>query len=160
MKLEFDIKMTSKALYDYMLYHTYTGMQGIIGTISGLLLMALYFMGQSIIYLVAGLVVVSYLPISLFMRSKQQFLTNPSFKEPLHYSFDDEGMTVSQGENSETLEWEAMYKAVSTPGSIVLYTARYNASIFPKKDLGDQKALLVKMISTHMPPKKVNIRGN
>lgn len=160
MELEIEVKMTSGALFDYMLYHTYTGMQGIVGTIAGLLLCVLFFMGQSIIYLVAGLVVVSYLPITLFMKSKQQFLMNPSFKEPLNFKFNDEGMSVSQNDATEMLEWGAMYKAVSTPGSIVLYTSKYNASIFPKKELGDNKQLLIQMISTHMPAKKVKIRGN
>ncbi len=101
-----------------------------------------------------------YLPVSLFMRSRKQYLSNPSFKEPLHYLMNDEGITISQGESSESQSWQDMVKAVSTPGSIVIYTSRVKASIFPKKQLGDQRVALIKMISTHMDPKKVKIRGN
>ena len=32
MKLEFDIKITAKELYDFMLYHTYTGFSGLFGS--------------------------------------------------------------------------------------------------------------------------------
>ena len=160
MELEFDIKMSPGALYDYLLYYTYTSFQGILGVIVGLFLILIFFTGQSPIFLIAGIVVEAYLPYTLFLRSRKQFLDTPSFREPLHYKFTDEGMTVSKGESEEKLEWELFFKASSTPGSILLYTSKINASIFPKKELGDKKALLVQFISTHMDPKKVKIRGN
>ena len=122
--------------------------------------MVAYFMAGSILYLIFGVVVLVYLPWTLFIRSKKQYLANPAFKELLHYTFNEEGMTVSQKDTSEQIAWENLYKAVSTPKSIVLYTSPVNASIFPKKDLGERKAALIEVISTHMPPKKVKIRGN
>ena len=160
MKFETDIKMTPGALYDYLLYHTYTSMPGIVGTVCGLFMIAVYFMGYPFYCVILGVIVIAYLPITLFLRSRKQYLANPAFKETLHYTFDDEGMSVSQGESTETCKWEEIYKAVSTPGSIVIYTSKTRASIFPKKDLNDKKMLLVQVISTHMDPKKVKIRGN
>lgn len=159
MEVSFDVKMTSGILYDYLLYHTYTGMAGLLGTIAGALLVVSFFMGGSLLNLILGLVVLIYLPWTLFLRSKKQFLANPAFKETLHYVLNEEGMTVSQQEMSETVTWEQMYKAVSTPGSIILYTSPVNATIFPKKQLRDQKSALIEVISTHMPPKKVKIRS-
>lgn len=159
MELKLVIKMTPNALYDFLLYHIYTSFQGILGAVVGALLIVVFFMGESPIYLVCGLVVEAYLPYTLFLRSRQQFVKNPVFKEELHYTFDDEGMMIEQGENSEKIAWEEIRKAVSTPGSIVLYTSNINGSIFPKKQLGDKKDGLVKMVSTHMEPKKVKIRG-
>ena len=160
MEVSFDVKITTGVLYDYLLYHTYTGTTGLLGTIAGALLVAAYFMAGSMLYLIFGVVVLVYLPWTLFIRSKKQYLANPAFKEPLHYTFNEEGMTVSQKDTSEQIAWENLYKAVSTPKSIVLYTSPVNASIFPKKDLGERKAALIEVISTHMPPKKVKIRGN
>ncbi len=160
MEVSFDIKMTPGALYDYLLYHTYTGTSGLLGTIAGALLVVAFFMNGSVLYLIFGLIVLLYLPWTLYIRSKKQYLANPAFKEPLHYILNDEGMTVSQKETSEQITWENMYKAVSTPKSIVLYTSPVNATIFPKKDLGEHKAALIEVISTHMPTKKVKIRGN
>ncbi len=160
MELEFDVKMTPNALFDYLLYHTYTGLSGILGTVAGLFLVAAFLRGYSPVYLGAGLFVILYLPVTLFFRSRKQFLNNPAFREPIHFQFDDTGMTVSQGEVTTTQEWEFMVKAVSTPRSIILYTSRVNASIFPKEDLGENRVPLIRMISTHMDPKKVRIRGN
>ena len=160
MKLEIDVNITPGVLYDYMLYHTYSSFQGILGAVVGAFLIIVFFSGQSPIYLIAGLVIEAYLPYTLFLASRRQYVNTPAFKEPLHFEFDDDGMTVQAGEETEKLEWELMYKAISTPKSIILYTSKRNASIFPKKDLGDRKALLIQTISTHMPPKKVKIRGN
>ncbi len=159
MEVSFDVKMTPQILYDYLLYHTYTSLSGAIGTIVGALFVVWYFMGGKILYLIAGLVILLYLPWTLFLRSKKQFLANPAFKEPIHYVLNDEGMTISQNEQSETVPWEQMYKAVSTQRSIILYTSPVNASIFPKKDLGEHIPALIEVLSTHMPPKKVKIRG-
>ena len=159
MELEIDIKMTANALYDYLLFHMYSSFQGILGAVAGAFLLLLFFMGYGPIYLIAGLVVEAYLPYTLFLRSRKQFLASSAFREPLHYVFTDAGMSVEQGEIKEEIEWDLMVKAVSTPSSIIIYTSRVNASIFPKKDLGDKKAMLIEAISTHMDPKKVKIRG-
>ncbi|MCD8039848.1 MAG: YcxB family protein [Lachnospiraceae bacterium] len=159
MELEVDVKITSSELYDYLLYHTYTGFSGIFGTLAGVFLIMLFVSSRYVIYLIAGAALIIYLPGSLFLKAKQQMLNNPVFKKPLHYKMTDDGISVSQGENEETQSWESCVKAVSTGKSIILYTSKRTASIFPKKELGDKKEALIRMISTHMPPKKVKIRS-
>ena len=52
-----------------------------------------------------------------------------------------------------------MHKAVSTGKSIILYTSPMNATIFPKRQMEEQKVAVIEMISTHMPPAKVKIRN-
>ncbi|MCH5261069.1 MAG: YcxB family protein, partial [Lachnospiraceae bacterium] len=100
-----------------------------------------------------------YLPWTLFIRSRQQALNTPAFKKPLHYRLTDEGIEVSQDDTTEQMGWDGMVKAVSTTNSIIVYTTKTNACIFPKKDLGDKKYKVIEIISTHMPPGKVKIRG-
>ena len=39
MELEFDVKVDSKVLYDYMLHHTYGSFQGVLGTAVGALML-------------------------------------------------------------------------------------------------------------------------
>lgn len=158
MELEFDVKVTAGALYDYLIYHTYMSLSGMLGTIAGALLLIVFASTKYPIYLIAGVVMIAYLPCTLFIRAQQQALNTPAFKQPLHYKMTDEGISVSQGETEETQSWDSCVKAVSTGKSIILYTSRTAASIFPKKDLGDKKDVLIQMISTHMPPKKVKIK--
>ena len=155
MELEFDVKITPGALYDYLLYHTYTGLSGVIGTLVGVFLIMAFMSTRYFIYLIAGVVMIAYLPGSLFLKANQQAVNNA---QPLHYKMTDEGISVSQGENEEKQSWDNCVKAVSTPRSVILYTSRATASIFPKKDLGDKQEALIQMISTHMDPKKVKIR--
>lgn len=159
MEIEFDIKINAGVLYDYMLHHTYTSASGLLGTGVGALMIVAFSMQHSVIFLIAGIVILAYLPWTLFIKSRQQMLANPAFKEPLHYRLDEEGITVSQNEAEEKQTWDQMYKAVSTGRSIIVYTSRVNASIFPKQDLGSDKAKVIEIISTHMPPSKVKIRG-
>ena len=160
MKLEFDVKINANVLYDYLLHHTYASFSGVLGTVVGALILLGYAVTGYVVYLIAGLVVLLYLPWSLFLRSRQQLLKNPAFKQPLHYCMTDEGVEISQGEAKEFQKWEAMHKATSTGRNIILYTSAVNASIFPRKDLKEQgvQEALIEMISTHMPPAKVKIR--
>ncbi|MCM1191745.1 MAG: YcxB family protein [Butyrivibrio sp.] len=157
--IELDVKIESKDLYDYMLRHSYNSAVGIIGSCFGAMVIVLAVMTKQWIYLIFGLIILLYLPWTLFFRSKRQVLSNPSFQKPLHYLLDEQGLTISQGEESVQYLWEEMHKAVSTGRSIILYTSPMNATIFPKAQLEDRKAAVIEMISTHMPPAKVKIRN-
>ena len=85
-------------------------------------------------------------------------LANPAFENPLHYVLNEEGITVSQGDEVQTQKWEDMYKAISTNKSIIVYTSKVNACIFPKRDLQDKTVHVIQVISTHMEPSKVKIK--
>ncbi len=159
MEIEFNVKITPNILYDYLLHHTYGKLQGLLGALVGVLMLLLFASNRQIICLIVGVVILLYLPWTLFIKSRQQILRTPAFKKPLHYRLTDEGIEVSQDDTTERMNWEDMVKAVSTMNSIVVYTTPVNACIFPKKDLGDRKYKVIEMISTHMPPKKVKIRG-
>ena len=68
-------------------------------------------------------------------------------------------ITVSQNGEEQHQDWGDMVKALSTGHSIIVYTSRVNATIFPKREMGDKKTDVIEMISTHMPPQKVKIRN-
>lgn len=157
--VELDVKVSASDLFDFNLMHTYHSSSGIIGSTSGALCVVAAVLTQRWILLIAGVIVLCYLPLTLYSKSKLQWNATPSFQKPLHYVLDDEGITVSQGEITESQAWGDMVKAVSTTRSIIVYTAGRNASIFPKDQLGDRLGALIEVISTHMPPAKVKIRS-
>ncbi len=158
MRHEFDVHMTVSALYDYNMHHTYTGSAGIVGTAFGAMLIIIFASNHQPAFLFAGLVVILYSPIALYLNSRKQVKLNPMFRNPLHYVMDDEGVTVSQGDQEISVSWEQMMKAVSTNQSLLLYTSKTSAWVFPKVDLGEKKYDIIEMISTHMPPGKVKIK--
>lgn len=159
MEIEFDVKITTNILYDYMLQHTYSRLPGLMGTLVGVLMLFLFAANRQPLILIIALVILLYLPWTLFLRAASQAKATPAFQKPLHYRLSDEGIEVSQDETTEQMAWEGMVKAISTPKSIVVYTTAVNACIFPKSDLGDRKYKVIEIISTHMSPKKVKIRG-
>lgn len=156
--IELDIKIKAADLYDFMMMHNYSKASGVIGSTLGALMVVTGIYMQYWLFLIAGFIVLLYLPWVLFVKSGQQ-ATSPVFKEPLHYVLDENGITVSQGEAATTQSWDDMVKAVSTGRSIIVYTSRVNATIFPKSQMGDKKTSVIEIISTHMPPAKVKIRS-
>ena len=158
MEIEFDVNVTAGDLYDYMLSYAYSSASGVMGSAVGAVMVIFALSTRQWIFMIGGVVLLAYLPWTYFIKSRQQALNNPAFKQPLHYVLDEKGLTVSQGEESGTVVWEDMVKAVSTSRSIILYTSRVNATIIPKRQMGDKKAAVIEMISVHMPPKKVKIR--
>lgn len=156
--IEFDVKIKAADLYDYMLYHTYHGLSGIFGTLIGLLMIVGGISIEKWVLVIAGIILLLYLPWTLFLKSRQQILANPAFKAPLHYVLDDEGIHVSQGEDEEMQKWEDVVKAVASNKSIFVYTSRVNACIFPRRDMGEYTAQVIQVLATHLPAQKMKIR--
>ena len=129
--LELTVKIEAGDLYDYMLMHSYNSPAGLVGSTFGALLIVFAFAAKQWIFIVLGLVMLLYLPWTLFIKSRSQILSNPSFQEPLTYILDEEGLTVSQGEAQEKMAWGDMHKAVSTGRSIFVYRVRTLLSILP-----------------------------
>ena len=74
--VETDITITAADLYDYVLMHTYSGMSGIIGSTAGALFVVAGFMTQRWLLLIAGIIVLAYLPVTLWTKSKLQWSAN------------------------------------------------------------------------------------
>ncbi|MCM1044875.1 MAG: YcxB family protein [Candidatus Gastranaerophilales bacterium] len=157
--VELDIKIDAGDLYNYNLRHAYNNASGIMGSALGALMLIVGAGRGQWIFVIGGAALLLYLPWTLFLRSRQQLMNNPAFKNTLHYVLDDQGITISQGEESATQSWEDMVKAVSTGRSIIVYTSKVNATIFPKRQMGDKTIQVIECISTHMPPAKVKIRA-
>ncbi len=156
--IECDVRIGASDLYDYNLKYTYGKPVNILAEIVGLFAIVYGIKTVNIPLAVIGALVTVYLPVTLWIRSKQTALLNPAFKNPLHYVLSDEGLTVSQGEESQTVEWDKCLKAVSTGKSILLFTSKTSATIFPRAQLGEKTTAVIQFISSHMDPARVNIK--
>ena len=135
MNIKFEVKMTKKAMFDFMLYTSYTSLSGIVGVIFG---------GVTLVLGIRQCMFGSYSTAATFFLFAAIFLIgNPR---------------ISQDEQSVLNEWGDFRKAVSTGQSVIIYVTKVRALIFPRESMGEQYAAAVQMISTHMPAKKVNIR--
>lgn len=156
--IEFDVHMNSGDLYDYMLRHAYNGYSGLFGSLVGAVMIVAGIYAKWYLLVIAGVILLCYLPCKLLMKSKQQTLHDPIYNEPLHYVLDDEGIHVSQKDVVKMQTWESIVKAVSTGRCLIVYTSQMNAYIFPKRDLGDYTSQVIQVISTHLPTEKVKIK--
>ena len=165
MSVKFEVKMTEKYMYDFMLYHTYTQFSGLLGGVLGV-----FGLGLAIHYILKGdtmsampfiMVTLLFLvmtPISMKSKANLQVKMTESFRKPLQYELTEEGIIVRQEELETMNEWKDIVKAVSTGKSVILYLSRVRALIFPKECMGEQYEATLKMIHTHIPPAKVKIR--
>lgn len=155
---EIDVQIKASDLYDYSLRHSYTSLGGLLSTIVGVLMIYAYFAkNASPLYLIFGLIVVFYIPINLFLMSRQQAMQE-TFQKPLHYAFYENGMEVSQDDLKDMIGWDYIVKAVATSKSIIVYTGKNRASIFPRRDLQPDATALIRVLSTHVDPKKMKIK--
>ncbi|MBR4719782.1 MAG: YcxB family protein [Lachnospiraceae bacterium] len=158
MKVEFDVNMTTPVMYDYMMYHTVTGIQFWMAVAIGIMVCVIFFVNHNPLYLLAGIVVIAYLPIERYIQAKKQVTLNPVFKETLHYTLDDDKMAVDVMDEHMEAEWTSITKARSTKKSLILYTNRVTATIFPKESLGEDYDKAVELINKGVPAGRVRIK--
>ncbi len=126
MKTEFDIQLHTIDMYRYNLYHTYTTASGYLAILIAVIALAAAVrkwgevsLSNSVMYVMVGIILLIYTPLTLYLRSKQQVQGSPVLKNILHYTIDDTGITTSQGEMSSTLAWEQVYRVVDIIFSFV-----------------------------------------
>lgn len=154
MNLEFDVKMTTKDLYKYNMRNAYTSMQGILSIICSALVVFVFiwkFDSLTLLYkalfVVLAIAFLAYIPISLYIRSKQIVATTDVFKEPLTFIFEDEAINLKSPvatEDDETiLPWEDIYRVVRTKSLILIYTNRVSAYIIPREQIADKEEEII-----------------
>lgn len=165
MSVKIKVQMTSKAMYDFLLYHTYSSMNGKVGVLfggvtAGLGVRALvrgeYNAGMMFLFLATVFLVLT--PMTLKSKAGTQVKMTPMFQKPIDYELTDDGIVVSQDDQQTEVKWDELNKAVSTKHSLIIYVTRVRALIFPKEALGEQYEEAVQMIASHLPPAKMKIR--
>ena len=144
-KIELDVTMTGRDMYRFNLYHIYHGSQGMISIVLAVLLAAVAILRWgdetlmvNVLYLLAGVVILLYVPLTLWLKVKKQMKTSAVYREPVHYTFDEQGITTRFQDQSVTLPWLQLYKIVSTRHMVLLYGGRIRANVIPRDQLGDQ----------------------
>lgn len=165
MEVTFDVKMTPKIMYDFLMNHTYKSPTGVLGVLFGLF--AFVILGvtwgkaegwQSILYGLFGFWFILYLPVNLYLRSARQVKMNPTFQKPITYTVTQEGITTSQEKQKATMKWEDMMVVKETKKSILVYTGKRSCVVLPKESMGEKYQDVVALIRRCMEPGKVKIK--
>lgn len=165
METEFDITLNSSDMYRFSMYHAYTGTQGIISIVIAALCFFVSVktrgsveMTYTILYAVFGVVILIYIPVQLYLRSKRQIMASEVLRRPLHYRVDSEGVHTSQGEAAADLPWDQVYKMVSTRYNILIYSNRVNAFIIPKSQIEKEYGVLLQLAGGHLPKYRYKVK--
>ena len=98
---------------------------------------------QKAIFIIVALMFTVINPLSLAFKTFKQLKTSPSYKQPLVYTFGDNGIGVSQGEEHMDLEWKGVYRLLMTKYMLAVYTNRMHAFVIPLDQLGDDKGKIL-----------------
>ncbi len=159
MQLEIDVTMEKSDLYDYRLYRIYTSLVGILVTMAGILLVADFFISGGQYKLMLGSLMIIVLPIAMSVIVKNEINANSSLTESIKYQMSDDKIIRNYNAfNQEEVLWSDIKKAVSTRNSFFLVASDQRVIIFPRREIMNNIAEVIGMISTHIPPQKVNIK--
>ena len=165
MRLEFDITLTAKDMFRFNLYQTYTGASGWISVIAAVVCFAAAGTKYSergasytVLGILLGALILFYMPVTLYLRSKQRIAASEVLKNSLHYCVDGEGISVTQGDADAKLMWDQVYKMVATKNNVLVYSNRVNAYVIPRQQLGEKYRELAEIAKEKLPKYRVKLK--
>ena len=152
-ELIFDAKLRAGELYAFSMRHTYRSMSGIFGLIisfASLIICVVRFKHLDktavMALIIIGLIFTVIQPLKLWSKAKSQVRKNKSINATLHYNINDDGITVSQGEQEAKVKWYQIRKTVVVKNAIYIYMSPVRAFIFTKNQCGEDFSDLVNNI--------------
>lgn len=164
MRSEFDIQITTKSMYNFLMYHAYKGTSGLLNILIGIGMIAYYFYARggegtnTWLFLFFGVLFLVYQPWTLYSRAVKQAKLNPVFKQPLTYVLTEDGIEVRQGESANQITWNQVYTVRENGMSILLYTSNKNAFIWVKSQLKDQESQVREFLAKKVDAKKLKLK--
>lgn len=156
-KIELDVTMTFEDMYRFNLYHVYHNSQGVLSVVIAVLLALVSILSwgdvsvtYNVLYLLASVLIVLYVPFSLRGKVNKQMKNSEVYQQPIHYTFDETGITTRFGDQSVTMPWKQLYKIVSTKHMVLLYGGRIRANVIPRDQLADQYGALYDLAKSQM----------
>lgn len=145
MNTQFDVKVTVKDLFVFLLNNTYRKFSGILILLFSIACVVIVIctwgdvkLSNSILLLVLAAFYLVFNPIILYGKAGRQVENNDYFKNSLTYYADNTGITVSFGEEKSSTNWNEMWKAVKYGSIVVIYVTTIRAFILPISCIGDK----------------------
>lgn len=152
-----NVKLNTMDMYRFLMRHEYGAFSGLLGLAVSILALVSLLLGvgegdrntQILLALVAVLFTVIN-PIRLFLRAQKQIVMNPTFHEPIEYTFGANGLHIAQGEVEMDVAWADMTKLVKGRKIMILYLSKMVGYIFPKSQCGGYFDAIGGMIQEQM----------
>lgn len=152
MSIEMDVKLDSKSMGGFLIYHNYSRISGMFSVlISVAALVGLiwrwdfWMLTQKVLLVILALLFTVIQPIMLVWRGNRQLQTE-DFQIPFHYVFDKNGIVISQKDQKQEFQWKDVRKIVYKKESIYVYMSTVSAFVLPKSQCNGRFDELVKMM--------------
>ena len=157
-EVKFSVRMKTVYMFDFLYWHSYHGITGVINyalSLAGIAALAAGF-GKGNAVVTVMLVALALLftvinPLSLLYKAARQVKRTPVFANPLEYEFTEEGFSVSQNGTANSAKWESVVFLRETGKSIILYMGASNALVLPKAEIGEQLGDFKTMLRNVLP---------
>ncbi len=172
--IKMDISINEDDMYRFQMYHTYHTGQGILSIVLGILSIAVAIAAPIMaperiqpldifFYGGVGVVFLGYYPFTLKKKAPLMIQNSPVLAHPLHYTFDEKGVTVesdevqNEDEKKSLLPWENVFKVTLTKDQLLIYSNKINASILPLSQVTDLEGVK-KLMLDKLPDHRVNFK--
>ena len=166
MEVSFEVKLRPEDLYRFNMYQTYTGMQGILSiVIAAVVFVMAAITGHSgsisymFLYIFIGMMVLFYIPVTLWTRAKHTIRTNEVLANPLRFTLTDKAICVTQADQSGELPWDQIYKMISNRKQVLIYSNRINAYIIPRDQIEAQYQQIAEITKAKLPSYRIRMKG-
>ncbi len=156
-EVQFQIKITSKDLWQFSMIHANSGFLGlfnVIFTVAMLIVLITSYESFSTMQRVALTICVLlfsvWQPFLLFLKAWKQS-KNPLMKEPMDLTFGEVGLHVKQGVQEADFSWEQMARISKTPWLVIIYMDRVHAYLLPNAVWLEKEAEFLEIVRTHLP---------
>jgi hypothetical protein len=165
--VSFETSIKEKDLMNFKLYHNYHSVSGIATLIFGIICLVIcvvsygsYNIAYTVMVAFFGLFFTVYTPIGMKLKVRKQMKKAQGSGEPVKYTVTEEKITLSQGEVSENLNWDEIFKMKATGSSIILYISAVRANIIPYRCLGDSAEGFIEIAEKKLTPYQVKLNKN
>lgn len=150
--IHMQVKIDVNDLSKFMIRHLYTKFTGLFGVFLSAFSLGLligwwnhFGVMQRIILVFLALSFTVFQPLLLRVKAVKQ-LKAKAFQEAFIYDIDDVGITVSQGELKETMQWDKVKKVIIQKHAIYVYMTAMSAFILPEDKCDGQFDAVVKLV--------------
>lgn len=160
------VRMRTQFIYDLLLFHTYSKFSGFLINVLGLAViitgglmlgMDKIQLVQAILYVVVGILFLSYTPFTL-RRKAMQMIKAPQYQSEIAYGFDENGINEDILGKVNYYSWSQVEKAISTPKDIAFYVGKEEALILPKESFGANFLPAMKLVAENVTRDRIYIR--
>lgn len=161
------VNMTYKALLSYVLNTNYRNISGVLAVMISVVAIIVLVLGwgtltgtQKVIVFLLGISFTVLNPIMLAFKAFRQYKLSPSYKKPLDYTFEDDGIMIEQGELSQKISWKMVHRILLTKSMLAIYTSRMHAFVIPTEELGEDRGKILTAIVQFTDEYRPMISGN